>query len=373
MDVKDALNDDEARANRDRYHWSEVDLGAAGGWLKEWMELNLDEQVLYETEDYKLKCRNSYKDSGECLLHARKGKVFATYNLDLMVKWYAIHKLDGRIVGEARGRFNVKEFSSEHVTTEGAPKEDAPAFGDITNEGEWDFKKPGMQGDGAEEMKKQNPGLKDKPGEEPGADVSDAEKHLKKVMGERGLEPLKARLAHLHSQLADLANSREAAVNEGKSCPLPDPIKVPELDCDRAMRAEASTKQMVRDIKAKMRNPKFLPAVEAIEKRTIRNAELRCLSLSDDDIPAVVAALPPKQYEPAEGDVLLEILDLSYNEITDVGVQQLMFALAAGNAPHLKTFNLGKTQITDIGKRQLTGLKMLRKTLNVIYDVEPAE
>jgi activator of HSP90 ATPase len=79
MEAKDIVEDDEARANRDRYHWSEVDLGSPGGWLKEWMELNLDQQVLYEAEDYKVRLLNTYKDTGECLLHARKGKVFATF------------------------------------------------------------------------------------------------------------------------------------------------------------------------------------------------------------------------------------------------------------------------------------------------------
>ena len=37
MEAKDIVEDDEARANRDRYHWSEVDLGSPGGWLKEWI------------------------------------------------------------------------------------------------------------------------------------------------------------------------------------------------------------------------------------------------------------------------------------------------------------------------------------------------
>ena len=81
--------DAEARLIRDRYHWTEVDLCDKGGWLKDWFELNLDDQTLYENADYRVRLRNCYRDGGECLLHARKGKVFATYNLDLMVKWHA--------------------------------------------------------------------------------------------------------------------------------------------------------------------------------------------------------------------------------------------------------------------------------------------
>ena len=37
-------------------------------------------------------------------------------------------------------------------------------------------------------------------------------------------------------------------------------------------------------------------------------------------------------------------------------------------APALKVLNLGKTQVTDVGKRQLDGLKMLRRGLQIIDD-----
>lgn len=361
LDIEaDAVNEDEARANRDRYHWSEVDLGNPGGWLKDWITLNLDEQVLYETHEYKVRLQNAYKDTGECLLHARKGRVFATYNVDLMVKWYAVHRLAGRVVGEARGRFAVKDFSSEHVDEAGAAR-DGAAGAEYVNEGEWEFKKPGVSGQGADEMKKQNPGLEEKT-----ADISDAEAHLKKVVGDVALEPLKARLAHLHAQLAGLARAKERAASKNES--VADPAKVPELECDISLRAAAATAKMVRDIKAKMRSPKFEPAVAEIENRTIRIADLRCLSLSDDDTPAILAALPPKGFAPTESEVALETLDLSYNELTDAGVQELMFGLAAGKAPHLTKLNLRNTKLTDLGKRQLAGLKMLRKALAVQLD-----
>ena len=363
MEAKDIVEDDEARANRDRYHWSEVDLGSPGGWLKEWMELNLDQQVLYEAEDYKVRLLNTYKDTGECLLHARKGKVFATYNLDLVVKWYAVHRLDGRVVGEARGRFRVAEFGSERVTPDGEAREGVDAAtGDFSVEGDWDFKKPNISGQGADQMKEQNPALQEKEN----LDVSDAEKHLKEVVGRLATEPLRARLAELHRHLAKLAATRQAAQDKGQSCPVADPEKVPETSFDAKLRADRATQQMVKDIKASMRNPKFLPAVDAIKNRAVKNAELRCMSLSDDDVKLVVEALPPRGDD--GGDAPLEILDLSYNEITDVGVQELMFALAAGKAPTLKTFNLRNTKLTDVGRRQLGGLKMIRKTLTVELD-----
>ena len=342
-----------------------------------------------------MRLQNCYRDTGECLLHARKGRVFATCasprrplasfflfdapppppvadNLDLVVKWYACHKLDGRIVGEAQGRFLVKDFSSEHVTTSGEAREGVgeEATGVITTQGVWDYKKPGLTGEGAEQMKEQNPALKEKDLE---ADISEAERHVKAVVGDVAVEPLRARLAHLHSQLAHLATSREMAAASGSACPVADPTKVPELDFERKMRAERETAAMVKDIKAKMRNAKFLPLVDAVRARGVKNAEFRCMSLSDDDVPLVVAALPKKGREPGPGETALEVLDLSYNEITDVGVQELMFALAKGDAPQLKTFNLQRTKITPIGKKQLGGLRVLRKALAVLVDADDAE
>ena len=110
--------------------------------------------------------------------------------------------------------------------------------------------------------------------------------------------------------------------------------------------------------------------IASVSDRTCIKCDLRCLSLSDNDMGAIVEALPPKNYEVSEGEVGLESIDLSYNEITDSGVQKLMFALAAGAAPHLKQINVHKTSITEVSRRQLAGLKLLRKGLSVLVDDE---
>ena len=47
-----------------------------------------------------------------------------------------------------------------------------------------------------------------------------------------------------------------------------------------------------------------------------------------------------------------------------------MFALAAGPRPHLKQLNVHKTSITEVSRRQLAGLKLLRKGLSVLVDDE---
>ena len=269
------------------------------------------------------------------------------------------------MIGECRGRFKITDFSSEHVTAEGKARDGSEAkfVGDVENQGEWEFKKGGVQGQGADQMAEQVPGLK-----QIDADCSDAELQLRTIVGSECIEPLRERLGHLHAQLAGLANSKEMANAKGAACPLADPRKIPELEFDRKMRAEAETKQMVRGIKATLRSPKFPPCVASISDRTCSRAELRCCSLSDDDVTTILDALPPKAWAPGENEVGLEVLDLSYNELTDKGVQGLMFALAQGRAPCLKTLNLRDTQITELGRRQLGGLKLLRKDLKVLLD-----
>lgn len=60
---------------REQWHWQEVDLN---DWLKRWLTLNVNQAVLIDTSTHFLRCREAYKDSGECLVHCRKGQFFAT-------------------------------------------------------------------------------------------------------------------------------------------------------------------------------------------------------------------------------------------------------------------------------------------------------
>ena len=194
--------------------------------------------------------------------------------------------------------------------------------------------------------------------------MSDAEVHLKKVVGERGWLPVKERLTHLHKHLAKVADAKRDGVTLM-------PELLPELECDIALREKQTTDRYVKGVKAGLRNTdKFAPMVASVADRTCQKCDLRCLSLSDNDMGAIVEALPPKNVELGDGQVGLESIDLSYNEITDSGAQKLMFALAAGAAPHLKQINVHKTSITEVSRRQLAGLKLLRKGLSVLVDDE---
>ena len=75
-----------------------------------------------------------------------------------------------------------------------------------------------------------------------------------------------------------------------------------------------------------------------------------------------------------DGQVGLESIDLSYNEITDSGAQKLMLRLLRRRASRqIKQLNVHKTSITEVSRRQLAGLKLLRKGLSVLVDDEDKE
>ena len=76
----DASKEDTGKENRDRYHWNEWDLTQNGGWLKDWLELNMDQKTIYDGDEYLIRLRNCYRDTGEAVINQRKGKMFATYN-----------------------------------------------------------------------------------------------------------------------------------------------------------------------------------------------------------------------------------------------------------------------------------------------------
>lgn len=295
-----------------QFHWHERDLA---DWLKEWLELNMDGAVLIENTTLKVRITESYKDKGECLAHCRKGNFFATYNVDLVVKWHAFQYLDDRIVGSARGRYRVNEF------TDKGP-------GEIVVEGEWQYKRrgPPLVGDAPD-------------------DVSEVELFLKKRVAEN-LGPLEKRLDRLRTDLDHCTSSPSSP---------PRAISGPVFDVGPEKNAEISTRKFVQDVKAKMRSPDFEKSL--VDASTAQVANFRCMSLTDADVPAILDAL--------KKCTLLETLDLSSNDITDAGIQPLICALATGTAPRLTSLHLVRTQLTPLGKRQLQGLNSIRRTLRV--------
>jgi hypothetical protein len=197
------------------------------------------------------------------LLHARKEKVFATYNFDLVVKWYAQRRFQGRVLGESRGRVRVAEVSSESVTPRGEPLKEEHAVYKL--EGDWEYGRgvnnalpPGATlGEGELQQKYAN-------------ETSEAERELKDRFEERGLPAVKALVAALHVALADLAAVRE----RDPGCSLPEPTKLPLFDSESERRARKSTAELVVSIKAKLRPPEFEDRLEKITDLALGNISI---------------------------------------------------------------------------------------------------
>eukprot|EP00397_Hematodinium_sp_SG-2012_P052458 GEMP01062010.1.p1 GENE.GEMP01062010.1~~GEMP01062010.1.p1 ORF type:complete len:242 (+),score=54.75 GEMP01062010.1:110-835(+) len=89
-----------------------------------------------------------------------------------------------------------------------------------------------------------------------------------------------------------------------------------------------------------------------------QNIRLNFLGITDEDIKELISMLRDKD--------VIEELDLSYNKISDTGVQTLVGALANGGFPNLRELRLYNNEFTELGSTMLTqGLKVLRKGLTV--------
>jgi len=338
------------------WHWEEVELGT---WVREWLVLNVEGAVLVETPELFVRCKDAYRDNGECVLHRRKGEFFATYNMDLFVKWHAQQRLGDRVVSEARGRVKVLNFddTSEECVVEGS----------------WQFRRPaGAQGP-----------LSQVVGEERDVEASDGEVTLRALVREHALTPLAKRLTCLRQDLKGLAEAKKHQLK------MPEPQPVPDSDGHGpATRAAAATRELVRGVKAKLRPLTFDVHRDDVRNRWAKHGDFRCMCLTDDDVLEVVDAIKgtavSKRNETLPSDVAADLiaeekpavvgdwkltsLDLSYNDITDAGLQPLLLALATGSAPDLVDLKLDHTKISDLGRRQFQALQALRKNLAVSFD-----
>merc|ERR1711998_452779 len=88
--------------------------------------------------------------------------------------------------------------------------------------------------------------------------------------------------------------------------------------------------------------------------------ELSVSRITDTEVKELIAAL--------KGDTTVKHLNISFNQITDVGVQTLVTGLATGAAKELKELNVANNKFGDMGKRMLGGVGMMRKGLVVTVD-----
>lgn len=90
----------------------------------------------------------------------------------------------------------------------------------------------------------------------------------------------------------------------------------------------------------------------------VQALRLSFMQIKDEDIPQII--------ERFRNDAEVTELDLSHNQIRDVGVQALVAALASGGAPNLKELKLYANEFSSLGESMLTqGLPVFRKKLTV--------
>ena len=68
----------------------------------------------------------------------------------------------------------------------------------------------------------------------------------------------------------------------------------------------------------------------------------------------------------------LEELDVSHNQIGDVGIQSLVAFVATGNLPNLQRLVLNNNPLGELGRCVLGGLRVVRKALEVVTAEEEA-
>jgi hypothetical protein len=251
--------------NKDRWHWKERDLRE---WINQWLMsafVQFDSGALFEDEDLTARVttiRGDYEDQqGEAFLNWRKGKCFATYHFGMRLEFQGTVRVDGRIIGQSKGVLRMNDIKYDDS------EEDDTSRPTSLLQGAWEIPTPGQQHEAG------NKGL-------PMREPQPYEQVVKDIMTQdRGLRPVRAKLAILRKCLKELANSPEVAQGS-----LPDAT----INARKAMRewkevadskikqkavqsgvseqalqaAEVSAKEYVENLRISGRSQRFVQALE---------------------------------------------------------------------------------------------------------------
>jgi len=141
---------------------------------------------------------------------------------------------------------------------------------------------------------------------------------------------------------------------------------VSEVCDDKAEGEEAVSDKVREEVEAKMEQirvegipAKFEEVVGRIQANdeALEKAELSVCRISDTEMTRIIAAL--------KDNTNLKRLNVSFNQITDVGVQALVTALATGAAKGLVEISITNNQIGEMGQRMLDGVKFMRKGMTI--------
>merc|ERR1712166_1313256 len=106
---------------------------------------------------------------------------------------------------------------------------------------------------------------------------------------------------------------------------------------------------------------KLTEAIAAMHLNEQERFELTVHRITYVEVPQIADAL--------KSNDTITLLDLSHNEIGDIGVQSLVTAMAMGAAKNLKELRITSNKgIGHMGRTMLTGLDAMRKNTKVLFD-----
>jgi len=320
------------------WHWKEIDLR---DWCRERLNLLFKRRVLVDNQEEKIFIWKT-ECFGEAFSTSRKGSTEVTCNLDCRIYWRGELRFNGGVVGTADGTIKFPEVIAS------IPAED------------WTMKIL-ADGEDPSAMKMLNPcGSLEETQLRP---LESYEETLRDTATGCGSE--------LRGLMAKFVQDMRA-FSAGE--------QVSDVSADKAVGGDVEVNDEVkREVEARMEQirkdgvpAKFAEAIEKIEAndQSMERAELSVCRLSDVEMTTLVNAL--------KENTALKSMNLSFNQITDVGVQALVTALATGAAKGLQEITITNNPLGDMGKRMLDGVKFMRKNLKVqtessIANIEPAK
>ena len=318
----------EIAAGDEAWHWKEIDL-------KPFITKRLPELFkkvsVTERDDCDIELFKA-EHWGEAFATQRKGvgKLVCTFRID--IKWRGILKLNGAVVGRCQGTIRFPEVSAEKP----------PA--------EWELKAV-CDGEDQSAMRMLNPcGSLE---ETPIRDLEPAELAIKKVMLEETPQTVLKLVTQLMREIVDKAKASRSLIPDE---PEPEAATAEEVSPVILAQVKAQMEQMrVDHLPAKLTD-----AIAAMHLNEQERFDLTVNRITDVEVPQIADAL--------KANDTITFLDVSHNEISDIGVQSLVTAMAMGAAKNLKELRITSNRYGHMGRNMLTGMDAMRKNMKVLFD-----
>lgn len=313
---------------QDVWHWKEVDLRE---WATQRLRHLFKGKQLLDTATEKLSIIKT-ELYGEAFATSRKGRTEVTCNMDCRIYWHGKLLFNGGVVGTAHGTFKFPEVVAN------VPSED------------WVLNTV-ADGEDPSAMRMLNPC------------GSMEETQL------RPLEPYETVLRDAAVRCNDEIRGLMAKLIQDMQAHAAGETVDDKLCADKAEAAPGEVseevKQQVQDKMEELRVESLPSKINEVLAQLEANegparVELSVCRITDKELLQVATAL--------KSNTNVTHLNLSFNQITDAGVQGLVTQLATGMAKELVEINLCNNTFGDLGKRMLDGIKMMRKGLKIVYD-----